>query len=201
MKNERFIKNTGVLTAAAMLTGVAVVLGFFKISITEILEIRFESVPVAVAGALLGPGVGAAVGALSDIGGYIVRPTGPFFPGFTLSALITGLIYGLILHPKNAGVLVSAPDGKGIAAKARATGIGFGFTFSLSKIIIAELFHTLLIGIVLKSLWLSMLYGNAFYAVLAARIAKELIMFPLNCFILMAILPTVRKVAPRFMMR
>ena len=46
---------------------------------------------------LFGPGVGGAVGALSDILGYAVRPTGPYFPGFTVTAALSGVIFGLLL--------------------------------------------------------------------------------------------------------
>ena len=83
------LKNVRVLTGAAMLLAIAVILSFFKIPLTEVMEIRFANIPVAVAGMLFGPGVGGAVGALSDILGYAVRPTGPYFPGFTVTAALT----------------------------------------------------------------------------------------------------------------
>ena len=79
------LKDVRVLTGAAMLLAVSVILSFFKIPLTEVMEIRFANIPVAVAGMLFGPGVGGAVGALSDILGYVVRPTGPYFPGFTIT--------------------------------------------------------------------------------------------------------------------
>ena len=94
------LKDVRVLTAAAMLLAVSVILSFFKISITEVMEIRFSNLPVAVAGMLFGPGVGCAVGALSDLLGYVVRPTGPYFPGFTISSALSGVIFGLLLHKK-----------------------------------------------------------------------------------------------------
>ena len=61
------LKNVRVLTGAAMLLAIAVILSFFKISLTEVMEIRFSNIPVAVAGMLFGPGVGGVVGALSDL--------------------------------------------------------------------------------------------------------------------------------------
>ena len=72
--------NTKTLTVAAMLTAVGIVLGFFKLPINQLIEIRFGSIPIALAGMMFGPGVAGVVGALTDIGGYLVKPTGPFFP-------------------------------------------------------------------------------------------------------------------------
>lgn len=88
---------TKTLTLAALFVAIAVVLSFFKVPLTPLIELRFGALPIAAAGALLGPVVGPVVGAVSDILGYMVRPTGPFFPGFTLSAALSGLIYGLML--------------------------------------------------------------------------------------------------------
>ena len=80
-----------VLTNAGLLTAAAIFLGFFKIPRTDIIEIRFASLPVAIAGYLFGPVIGGAVGALSDLGGYFLKPTGPFFPGFTITSMVSAL--------------------------------------------------------------------------------------------------------------
>ncbi len=50
---------------------------------------------IAVGGYFFGPVVGAVIGALIDVVGYFVHPTGPFFPGFTISNALIGTIYGL----------------------------------------------------------------------------------------------------------
>lgn len=155
------LKNLKVLTLAGMLTAIAIVLGFFKIPVNQLIEIRFSLLPIAVSGMLFGPGVGAVVGILSDIGGYLVRPTGPFFPGFTVSAAVSGAIFGLILHGREA---------------------------SLKRIFAAKLLHTLIVGIVLNTCWLSMLYGNALWAVLTARLPKELVMLPVNTLMLLLVI-------------
>ena len=95
------LRNTKVLTAAALLTAIGIIAGFFKIPITNLIEIRFASIPIAAAGALFGPGIAAIVGILTDIGGFLVKPTGPYFPGFTISGAVSGLIYGIMLHRKD----------------------------------------------------------------------------------------------------
>ena len=71
------LKDVRTLTMTAMLVAIGILLGFFKIPITELIEIRFIALPIAIAGALCGPGLGAVVGILIDVGAFIVKPTGP----------------------------------------------------------------------------------------------------------------------------
>ena len=150
------LKDVKVLTAAAMLLAVAVILSFFKISLSEVMEIRFSNIPVAVAGMLFGPGVGGAVGALADILGYVVRPTGPYFPGFTISSALSGVIFGLLLQKNR----------------------------SLGRIILACVLYEVFVGILLTSVWLHLLYGTPLPVLLAARIPKELVMLAFHVVVL-----------------
>ena len=86
------------LTYSAMLIAIGVILGFLKLPLNPFVEIRFQSIPVAVSGSLLGPFYGGVVGALTDILSYIVHPTGEFFPGFTISSALTGIIFALFMY-------------------------------------------------------------------------------------------------------
>ncbi|MCR4892860.1 MAG: folate family ECF transporter S component [Lachnospiraceae bacterium] len=158
------LRNIKVLTTVAMLIAISIIAGFFKIPLTIFSEIRFSSLPIAASGILFGPGIGGIVGALSDIGGYIVKPTGPFFPGFTISSALSGVIFGLLLYRGGSSRLQRIP-------------------FYL-RVFIAELLHTIIIGLLLNSLWLSILYGNAFLLVAGGRVIKELIMLPINTILL-----------------
>ncbi|MBQ0088937.1 MAG: folate family ECF transporter S component, partial [Prevotellaceae bacterium] len=169
------LKDLRVLTTAAMLAAIAVVLGFFKIPISNLIELRFQSFPIAISGALFGPIVGAIVGVISDVGGYIAKPTGAFFPGFTISAAITGIIFGLIIKSESQKWAL------------------------LGRIAIAMTINTIVTGLILNTLWLSMLYGNPFNIVFVARLPKELIMLPINIAILYVILVPVKNAATRIL--
>ncbi len=162
-------RNTKTITVIGMLTAVSVILGYLKIPVTSLIEIRFTNLPIAVGGALLGPVAGGLVGALSDIVQYLAKPTGPFFPGFTISSCVTGIIFGLVLKSKNEPAS----------------------SISIKRIILAEVLVTLLVSLPLNSLWLSMLYGNGFIAVLSSRLLKELVMFPINTVLLTAVIKPV----------
>ncbi|MCR4695152.1 MAG: folate family ECF transporter S component [Pseudobutyrivibrio sp.] len=149
MKN---LRNTKTLTLAAMLVAIGIVLGFLKIPINQLIELRFGSLPVAMAGNLLGPGVAAIVGALTDIGQYLVKPTGPFFPGFTISGIISGILFGLVLYKKKP---------------------------TFPRLFMAHTLNTLVVGVVINSYWLNLLYlKNGYLAAIVARLPKELIMIP-----------------------
>ena len=142
------LKNVRVLTGAAMLLAISVILSFFKIPLTEVMEIRFANIPVAVAGMLFGPGVGGLVGALSDVLGYIARPTGPYFPGFTVSAALSGVIFGLLLGKNKLGV---------------------------PRVVLACAIYQVGVGMLLTSLWLHILYGAPYWALVVSRLPKELV--------------------------
>ncbi len=169
------LRNTKVLTAAALLTAIGIVAGFFKIPITNFIEIRFASIPIAAAGYLFGPGIAAIVGILADIGGFIAKPTGPYFPGFTISGAISGIIYGIVLH-RNAR-----------------NGAKFSTKEFIIRLVVAELLNALIVSLLLNSLWLSMLYGKGFIASVTARAVKTFIMVPVNVILLAAILKPVSR--------
>lgn len=60
------------------------------------LRINFASMPLMLSGIILGPFTGFMAGAAADIINFIVKPAGPFFPGFTLVSGLSGFIPGII---------------------------------------------------------------------------------------------------------
>lgn len=60
------------------------------------LRINFASIPLMLSGIILGPSAGFISGAAADIINFIVKPGGPFFPGFTLVSALSGFIPGFI---------------------------------------------------------------------------------------------------------
>lgn len=60
------------------------------------LRINFASIPLMLSGIVLGPAAGFIAGAAADIINFMVKPGGPFFPGFTLVSALSGFIPGLI---------------------------------------------------------------------------------------------------------
>lgn len=148
MKNNK----TKLIAIAGLLIALGTVLSFFHIAISNVMEIRFTSFVFAVAGYVMGPVWGGVVGAATDILGWLVRPTGPFFPGFSISNVVTAVIYALFFHKRKV---------------------------ALWRVVVAEAVNMVVVHLILNSLWLSMLYGNGFIALIGARIVKQLISLPI----------------------
>lgn len=154
------LKNLKSMVMAAMLLAIAVVLGFFTLQLTEFIKIGFAYIANEFAGMLFGPVVGSLIGALADVLKYMVNPTGPFFPGFTISGFCGGLIYGVVLYKK---------------------------PLSIKRIIVANTLVTVLVNLLLNTYWLTLLYGNAYMALLPARIVKQLVMLPIEVILFYAV--------------
>jgi len=78
------MKQVSTISVAGLLVAISVVLTFFKLALTQTLQVSFAFLPIAGGGMLFGPIVGGVIGAVSDVAGFVIRPTGPFFPGFSL---------------------------------------------------------------------------------------------------------------------
>ena len=86
------------ITVTAMLVACQVVLGNLLQVPMLGKQYNFGFVPIALAGALMGPIPAAIVGGLGDFLGAHLFPAGAYFPGFTLTNVLVGLACGFILH-------------------------------------------------------------------------------------------------------
>lgn len=158
------LRRTSSLTGISLCIAINVVLGFYgTIYLTQSLKIGFSFLALAICGMLYGPVATGMAGAISDILKYIIRPSGPFFPGFTLSEFISGFLFGLFLYKKKVTV---------------------------KRAILVRLVVVLVGNFLLTPLWLSMLYGKGFMFYMSERIVKNLIMFPIDTIMLYFTLKT-----------
>lgn len=92
------------ITLAGLLIALAIVLKSYLAINLSFTRISIAWVPIMTAGLLLGPVIGGISGGIADIIGFILYPTGAYFPGFTLAYVMVGLIPGLlkpvVLHSK-----------------------------------------------------------------------------------------------------
>ncbi len=160
--------DTRTLVTLSILTALEIVLNRFLSINAWNTKIGFSFIPVAVAGMLFGPLGGAVVGALGDLVGAILFPIGAYFPGFTLTAFLTGLVYGLFLYREQTILRIAA-----------AVGI-----------------NQLVLSLLLNTLWISVLYGSPYGPLLVTRIAQCLILTAAQLILLpliARILPRLRK--------
>ena len=142
------------LVLTSTLTAITVVLSrFFSVNIWN-MSIGFSFVSIMLCGMLLGPLWCGICGGLADLIGALLFPFGPYFPGFTATAFLSGVIFGIL--------------GK-IAAKEqkRATFIALAIFLLGIKESVCSL--------ILNSLWISLLYGSPFTAVALSRIPLSVI--------------------------
>lgn len=100
-KRSKIRMTTNVMVRASLLTATSVLLkSIFEVYIPlaglPALRINLTSVPIILSGIICGPLAGLLTGTLSDILCFIIKPSGPYFLGFTLTCALTGLIPGLI---------------------------------------------------------------------------------------------------------
>ncbi len=81
------------ISAAAMIVALSVVISGMPSLPGPIT--KFSGFPLLLGGLLIGPRTAFAVGCLTDLVGFMIRPTGAFFPGFTLTQGLTALLPAL----------------------------------------------------------------------------------------------------------
>lgn len=96
---------TKLITCCAVLIAIAVILkAFLGIPINFMgayaKSISLAPVIIMFAGILLGPLYGGIAGAICDIICFIINPMGGYFPGYTLTMALYGIIPGFIIKDK-----------------------------------------------------------------------------------------------------
>lgn len=110
---------------------------------------------------IFGPIPAISIGALSDIIGFMVKPNGPFFPGYTLSAMISGLIYALCLYKTK---------------------------ITFTKCLTARLLIGVLVNAFLGSLWTKIVMGIDYNLSLSISLFKNLLfLFPQSLIMFLSI--------------
>ena len=142
--SKKKMSRTHQLVVMAMLVAIQVILSrFLSINLWN-LKIGFAFVPIAIAGILLGPMGAGLTGAVADVIGATLFPSGTFFPGFTLTAFVTAFGYGFFLHKKQ----------------------------GMANILGAVLFSEIVGTILLNTLWISIMYGTPFIPVMIPRLGQ-----------------------------
>ena len=122
-------------------------------------KIGFSFVPIVIAAMLYGPIAGGIVGALGDFIGAVLFPIGAYFPGFTLTAFLTGAVFGLFLYKQ----------------------------CSIPKVLAAVTINQCILSLCLNTLWISILYGSPYGALFVSRVPQTVILFAVQAVMIVAI--------------
>ena len=162
------LKNLRAVTFCGMMAALAIALNYVaSIDVGPYVRIGFSGIPNQIVAFVFGPAVGAIFGALLDIIKFIIKPTGMFFPGFTLSAALGGLIYGLFLYRR---------------------------PLSLKNVLISQILIKVFVNICLNTLWLKLLYDKAILVILPGRLLSNAVMLPIDTVIMFAVLSAVERI-------
>ena len=156
----RQLKQVKTVTVCAMLGAVAIVLGSLSIELGSTLRIGFSGIPNGIVDYLFGPVAGAVFHGALDIIKYLMKPTGPFCPQLTLVVMFAGVLYGCFFYKKK---------------------------LTIWRVLAAKFVVMLICNVILNTLCLQVLYGQALMAILPMRALKNLIMWPIDSIVFFGI--------------
>jgi ECF transporter S component (folate family) len=170
----RFMKagmTTRMLTRMALLIALNVILErILSLRIilggVEGLRIGFGPLPVVFAGIFMGPLAGGLVGAVGDLVGFFINPTGPYMPHFTLTAALRGIIPGLL-------IFLASRGGR------REVGV---FPLFLA---VAAMF--ILVNVLILPYFIEILFGTLRVATVPAKIVEAVVSIPAYTVLLFAL--------------
>ncbi len=157
------LKSIRTLAITAVFIALNVTMDLLNIRIQLMLDLRigFGFVCNAMVGMLFGPVVAMSAGFATDVLGYLVNTGGAaYFPGFTVTAVLGGLVWGMMLYKQQVTVW------RAICAKG-----------------IINLF----LNTGLNSVWMCLFYGSAMKAILPVRFLKNIAILPLEVFLLVLV--------------
>lgn len=154
--SSKEMKSVKTLTTMAMLAAVAVILGMFSIEYGNYVRIGFSGILNGIISYLFGPVTGGIFAGALDILKYLMKPTGPFCPQMTLVTVLAGVIYGCFYYKKK---------------------------LTLARVLVSKFVVMLICNVILNTLCLTLIYGQAFMVILPARALKNLIMWPIDSII------------------
>ena len=121
---------------------------------TPTIRISFGFIPIALIAMLYGPLYAGFVAAISDFLGIMLFPVvGAYFPGFTLTAFLMGITYGLFLHKHQK---------------------------NMERIVAAVLIVVVVLQLGLDTFWIQIITGQGYIALLPFRILRTAIMIPVQ---------------------
>lgn len=164
------IRNIHSLAMCAVLVALYVAINSASIYITPSLKLTFSYLVLGILGYRFGAVAGTLSGLACDLIAYIVRPAGPLHLGFTLSTMLTVLVFALFLYERE---------------------------LRIWRVILSRTIINLAINIALNTYWLSNLYGKAYIVLLFERIIKNIALLPIEIALLWFVLKAFRQIMMR----
>ena len=155
MTNSQKTKTQQIVFMAVLIAINIILSRFLSISAWNF-KIGFSFVPVVIAALYFGTWQAGIVAGMGDFIGAMLFPIAQYFPGFTLVAFCTGIAYGIFLNKKQ----------------------------TLSRIICVVILTELIGSVLLNSLWISLLFGSPYWAILPQRLVQAGVMTIVECVVI-----------------
>ena len=157
------LKNVRMLTLAGIITAASIVLESFPIYLLGTsLKIYFSFLVISLGCYVYGPAVGILVGFANDTLGFLISSFGePYFPGYLITAMLSGLIYGTLLYRQRITVL---------------------------RLVMVRLVINYGSNVLLGSVWKAMLYGKGYLYYFTSGLVKNTTMLPIEVFLTWVVL-------------
>ena len=152
---RRELNNPRVLAFSGLVCAMAIVLESLPIYLLgPSLKIYFSFLAVSLGCMCYGPVVGMMAGAIIDTVGFLLASYGePYFPGYLITAMLSGLIYGVMLYRQKP---------------------------TLPRIIVTRLIINYGSNVLLGSVWKAMLYGKGYLYYFTSGLVKNTTMLPIE---------------------
>ena len=159
------MNKTKKIILCALFISSTIVLGRILSIRTPIITIGFSFVPIMLSAIILGPKYSTFIATICDIIGALVFPTGSFFFGFTITAFLTGLTYGLVLYRKEFKI----------------------DKWFIIRLLISTVIVTGILNGVLNTIWIIMMTNGASKVIITTRVLKQLVMAPVKIITILSI--------------
>lgn len=151
-KNNTTSQHVVRLVVCGMMIAVDVVLARLASLNTATARLGLALFAAAIVARLYGPVAAVIVHGLSDVIGAVLFPNGPYFPGFTVTAILIGLIYGLCFYR----------------------------TVNWWRILVAVASTQVICTLCLNTLWLSIMLDKPLWVYLPGRLIQSAITTPVQ---------------------
>ncbi len=187
-KSAAELKDIRCIVVTALLIALDLAIKSVTITVMPDLKVSFAFLAKASIGMLYGPTVGFISGAMSDLISFAIKPTGTFSPLFTLVEAVGAMLYGLFLYKLK---LSRTEIHDKSLTKQNAKQILRIVLAKLSVVIVCNLILTPLALVVTNSLEAGELVFGSVLVKYPARLLKNAIQFPVDCVMLIGVLPIV----------
>lgn len=154
------LKKVRMLVICAVLIAIRVALKTVYIPVGDNVSIYVGFLVNSVSGAVCGPILSLISGAVCDIIGFAVAPTGAFMPVFTLIEMSGAFFYSICLY---------------------------SVKITPAKLILSKSLVNVFSNILFTSLAMNAYYGKGVYFYMATRIAKNILMLPVEVMLLIVL--------------